>query len=292
MSDSVIPKNALDKLARRYGLGQYAGTITTRPPVNSGATALTSQRILDDGQGFVFEHLQLAPHQYQTVRLNYALLDGGSNKTQTQWWDHSKSSTDAVLPNGIVIYQMMRRLYSLRDDPGMQDTITAVRELMKADWSNPWRHSGTRINYQPGSVDAVVEQLQLDGTITSQSLPIPAYEKFDDNWSYLIMAQEQPESALCTTASLPATALPVLEALLGPHADEAAPVFQYLSTRKGTNLREVRLWTPMLANRNDVRALVLGVYGVDIRFYVSADISISNDWPARGVAVRENFQGK
>jgi hypothetical protein len=237
--------------------------------------------IVCDGDRYVFENLEVGTGRYEHIALNTALLDSGNKRNQTQWWDYAKTS-DEVLPNG-VIYQMMHRIYSLRNDAGMQDVCNGALQVLREDWATHYPHTGTRIEYGAG-LEATIQHLQPDKSIVPVTLGVPAFTRHDDKWSYVTLAAEQAESKLGTMSTLPTGALPFMAALLGSHAEEAGAVCQYVSTRKSGKLREARLWVPMAANRNDVRALVLGV-----SFNVYANDGINGEGPARGVAVRENF---
>ena len=262
----------------------------TRQPPSSGATATTAsgRGIIRDGSWYVFESLEITPGRYAHIALNTALLDG--KKDQPTWWSYAQKTPGVIIPNGVIEYQMMHRLFTLRNDPSKRDVCAGALAVLREDWTKNYPHLGTRIDYVPNSLEATIQHLQPDKTISPVSLTIPAFtpHKSDANWSYLILAKEQPENKLSTMEPLPPAALLVLRGLLGAHAEEAGAVCQYVSPRKDSNLREVRLWVPSAQNRSSPRALVLGV-GSNDRFYVDADGSIVNDWPARGVAVREKY---
>ena len=258
------------------------------PPVHASPAAplpVVSGGIVHDTDGYVFEQLAIAPGLYHDVVFKNSLLSKGAEKTQTDHWAAvQKSKSGVVLPNGQVLYAMMHRAYASRDDASLAGVIDPFRAWLKADWETKYKHSGTRIDYVSGSLEATIQHLQFDGSVIPVSVAIPEFTRATNDWSYLVLAPEQPESALGTCEALPENARPFLEGLLGEHYEDAAAVFQYLSSRHNGNLREVRVWTPTMTNRDTARALVLGLNNV--RFYINANSNIGINGPARGVAVR------
>ena len=245
----------------------------------------TGGRVLAEHDGFLFERLSVAGKQYDFF-LPKALLDG--KKDQSSWWSYAQATPDVVLPNGVILYQMMHRLYSLRNDLRQQGA--GALAVQRDDWAKNYPHLGTRIDYIPGNLEATIQHLQPDKTVSALSLTMPVFtpHESDPNWSYLVLAKEQPESKLGTKESLPPGAWPVLQGLLGAHAEEVGAVCQYVSPRKdGNMLREVRLWVPGAQSRKP-RALVLGVNG-NGRFVIYASGNINDNRPARGVAVRKKY---
>lgn len=277
----IIPRNLIRHLEWTPG--------TTPPPpspgdVHNAAVGVGSISVEDTG--FMFKQLEIASGTYLDVLLHSSLLAGDATKTQSKHWEYVQKKKDGVvLPNGQLLYAMMHRAYTLRDKPEAAETVSSLRTLMKIDWESKYPHTGTRIDYVQGSLEATIQHLQPDGSVTPFPVVIPEFTQETTNWSYLILAREQPEASLGVMEELPDNAHPFLETLLGPHYQDAGAVFQYMSSRKSDNLRQVRVWTPTLANRAESRALVLGVGSSSGRFGISADDSINYDGPARGVAV-------
>ncbi|MBI5064817.1 hypothetical protein HZA97_01145 [Candidatus Woesearchaeota archaeon] len=240
--------------------------------------------------GFVFHNLA----NIGSVKLLNAHLDGKSEKTHDGWRTHCAERSDGiVVPNSVVLYQMARALYELRNDSSYQEIVKECIDLFHKDWGwygNACSHTGTEVRYGPG-LDAVVESLQLDGSIKKINLEILEFTKSSDARSYLVLAPEQDETNLGKVNLIPDKAKPVLQKLLGEGYEHAGEVFQYLSPRRNGNLREIKLWTPTLTERNSERAVVFGVG--DGYFGIYADGSINYNRPSRGVvAVRERSVNK
>ncbi len=289
MSNSIIPEDALDKLAQRYGLGKYAEKGTGKVP----PAAPQTKGIIYDGNWFVFDNLEFSPNRNGTIRLSTSLLDNPSKKNQTAWWTQVQNNpAGGVLYNGVTLYQIAHRLFSLRDDPAYQEVNAQLQTLLQQDWQTHYPHTGTRINYGT-DLETTIEHLQPDGSILPIQIDVPEFTIFpnNDNWSYLVLANEQPESELGTVEPIPSAAVPLLENLLGSHYEEACAVFQYLNTRKDGNLREVRLWVPSVKARPCQRALVFGVYDFVDRFVIFADVNVNGNRPARGWSAQKVSNG-
>lgn len=288
MSNSIIPPDALEKLAKRYGLGAYAG----REPKNFTQPNLPpqSKRILLDGDWFVFDNLELGSQRNETIRLNTSLLENPSKKTQTSWWSQVQNNpVGGALYNSVTLYQMAHRIFTLRDDPEYEEITSQLQSLLQQDWQTNYPHTGTRLNYEK-DLETSIEHLQPDGSILSIPINVPEFTIYanNDNWSYLTLANEQPESQFGTVEPIPSEAAPILENLLGSHYEEAGAVFQYINTRKNGNLREIRLWVPSFKVRPCKRALVFGVLDGSSRFNIDAGGSVVSDGPARGVVGAQN----
>ena len=284
MSNSIIPPDALDKIARRYGLGKYAGT---KPAVRDNHPGVVSQGVSHNDDWFTFENLELSPGQNETIKLNTSLFPGQS-QNQQWWWTLAQSNPAAGVPyNGVILYQMAHRIFTLRDDRAYQKEVSELQNLLQEDWQTEYPHTGTKLTYGT-NLETTIEHLQLDGTIISTQVNVPEFTVYatNDNWSYLVLAKEQPESELGTVETIPSEAIPLLETLLGAHYEEAGAVFQHLSTRKNGNLREVKLWVPSTKARPCQRALVLGVGNYD-GFNISTLDDITNAGPARGVVAQK-----
>ncbi len=214
------------------------------------------------------------------VTLTKGLLSKGQSKTQEAWW---KSKN--VVPNSIIWFQCLRRIYDLRNDSKYAKALKPCITGLRKNFDDFYLHTGTKIAYGDG-LCATIYHLQPDHTISEINLEVPEFTRFDNNWSYLVLAQERSESDLENVESIPAEAAPVLQALLGDRSEQAGSVFSYLASRKDDDLREVRLWVPTVTNRNCERAVVLGVYDDD-RFYLVAGDGIGSQGSARGVVCRE-----
>ena len=246
--------------------------------VSSGAQPEPS--LTQEGDRFVFHNLPYLGRTLPSVALT-PLLYHGSRQTHDQWRTHA-AANNLSIPNSVLWYQMLRQLYHARDAGNA--AVDALAQELRSEFDAYFLHTGTKILYGSGLV-AVINHLELDGSPRQVTLDIPAFTRYDDNWSYLTLAPVQPVSYLGNVSPLPAGATPVLEAFFGAGHEEAGAVFQYAASRKDNNgtLREVRLWVPSTTNRNTERCFVLGVY-VDDGFVSSAGGNVSG-LHARGAVV-------
>lgn len=253
--------------------------VTSNPPTAQSVKGNVCLEKVSDG--FVFHNLPCVG----SVKLLNDYLDGGSSKTHGDWRVYCGHSNGVVVPNSIILYQMARVLYELRNDANHMD-VTECHALFTQDWTSEYPLTGTEVRYNAG-LDAVVEHLQLDGSVKTNNLEFPEFTKYNNDWSCLVLAPAQAEYNLGITVSIPDKAKPVLQVLLGEGYEQVGKVFQYLRSRESNYLEEIRFWTPTLTNRNSERAVVFGVNGIGSNFSINADV-VSNR-PARGVvAVKEN----
>lgn len=283
MTDYIIPPKNLEDLAKKFGLGVYArpgtGKGEGKPPIEN-----VDETILEDGEYFLFPNIKYEDG-FVDVRLTKNLLGRPDKKTQTQWWEFSQQpDEERIVPNMRILYKLMHRCYKLRNENKLIDVVNSCVSGLRKDFDDYFPHTGTRIKYENG-LEAEISEIHSDKSISTKNVDIPEFEKQDDNWSYLVLAKEQPESALGSIEPISEEAKPFLEALLGDNYEEAGAVFQYIISRKSNGVvREVRLWVPTLSNRNATRAVVLGrdIYGS--RFNVGCGY-VSCNGPARGVVV-------
>ncbi|MDP3640496.1 MAG: hypothetical protein Q8R53_04850, partial [Nanoarchaeota archaeon] len=230
-----------------------------------------------EGNEFVFSNLSYLGCTLPSVQL-LPLLDNNASKTHDQWRAYAAENNSSI-PNSVLWYQMLRHLYRVRNEShAAADSLTAA---LRSEFDQYWLHTGTKISYGSG-LDARIDHLELDGSSRKVALDIPAFTRHDDNWSYLVLAPQQPVSSLGNASPIPRNAEPILDAFFGAGYAEAGTVFQYAASRKdnGQTLREVRLWVP--TTRNTERCLVLGVYYGSDGFYVDAGV-LSYVVRARGV---------
>ncbi|MBI4017050.1 MAG: hypothetical protein HY363_05150 [Candidatus Aenigmarchaeota archaeon] len=264
-----MPADHLEALAKKFGAGPYASARTGVETEEKPGQFF----VREDGNDFVLNIPSVGE-----VKLLSALAANGAEKTHSQWQEYSRTNPDkVVVPNSVVIYQILRGLYHLKDNPVHDKCVLALRKNLDRP-----RHTGTKVVYKTG-LEAAVTHLQSDKSSRSIDLDIPEFTRFNNDWSYLVLADKQAEVQLGTVKTLPENATSVLEALLGDGYGEAGAVFQYVSSRKNNNLREVRLWTPTKNNRKTERAVVLGVYDGGGWFGIGASVVIDGSWPALGV---------
>ena len=176
-----------------------------------------------------------------------------------------------------------------KDHLAFRDNVQqyAVDQLEK---EKRWRITG-KFTYGENE-QATLEDIALNRTRNSRAVIVP--ELTDD---YVILAPEQPESALGTIASIPENLIPLLTELFGRDYVRVIPAIQYFSRRRNGNLREVYMCTPPLGSRIEVpeRALVLG-NGVGnlivVGFVIDCDDGIVNGRPAVGWRSAQNFSSR
>ena len=245
--------------------------------------------IVKTKDGYLFTNIAYQGRILPAVELSGGLLDSGKQRTQEQWVQYSVDgwcATDAE-----VLYQCLLRAYDLRNDSKCRAVVQDLNKVFQQvfDPAKPYINTLTKISYGTG-LDGIVSRLgRFPGNAQNKSIIIPEFTKANDSWSYFVLANEQSESKLGATNVLHANARPVLEAMLGKGYEKAGSVFQYFSTRKDSNLRETRLWTPTTTNRNSERVLVLGVVSSDDGFGVDSDGVIGDYGPALGVRRAKNI---
>ncbi|MBI5064824.1 hypothetical protein HZA97_01180 [Candidatus Woesearchaeota archaeon] len=248
------------------------------PEVEPVESSVRLQKVSD---GFIFHNLP----GVGSVKLLNQYLDNGSSRGHGDWRVYCGHSNGLVVPNSIVLYQMARVLYELRNATNHMDVVKC-HVLFTQDWIKEYPHTGTKIEYSPCLDRVVIEHLQLDGSVKTINLEFPEFTKRSDVWAYLVLAPEQTEENLGNSNTIPDNAKPILQELLGEGYEQAGEVFQYLSPRKNNDLREIILLTPSLKKRNNVSAVTFGVFKDS--FSVYATMSVDSNEVARGVvAVKE-----
>ncbi|MBI5065996.1 hypothetical protein HZA97_07195 [Candidatus Woesearchaeota archaeon] len=280
MKNRIIPIEKLESLI--WKPGDILPDI--KPPAGRSDGSGSEIRLEKVSDGYVFHNLA----GIGSVKLLNDYLDSDSSKKHDDWRTHCAGRSDGiVVPNSIVLYQMARALYELRNDSNYQEIVKECQDLFNEDWTKKYPHTGTKVIYGAG-LGAVVDSLQLDGSTKKNNLEIPEFTKANEDWSYFVLAPEQAETNLGSINPIPDNAKPVLQELLGEGYEQAGEIFQYFSPRRNGNLREIRLWIPTLIKRNSERAVVFGVNYIGNNFSINANDSVSSR-PSRGVvAVREN----
>ncbi len=222
-------------------------------------------------------------------------LCNGESKTQQQWVEFSRNmqaNPDGwIVTDAEILFQVMRRAVDLRADVQYRGIVQKfVGELQGLfDSGKPYLATLTKVSYGQ-ELDAVVSGLALFPGPTRRDVKIPELKKENDWWSYVALADEQAENRLGIMNSIPQNACDGLSAILGEGYERTAQVFQYVASRKGGNLREVRFWTPTVTNRNAERVVALGVDS-GYRFNLDA-INYVNGRPALGVRAQKFFKQK
>ena len=244
--------------------------------------------IRQEGDDFIFNDVPYAGTVIPEVRLLGNLMDDGSRKTQMEWRVHNLEYPEKGINMTIeMAYQLVRKLYALRDvrDFAVQQKRDSCLALLRGD-SGPSMHTGTRILYKRDCLDAMITHFELEGEGKKRTIPveIPDFPSpHGDYLSYLLLAKKQQENALGTVEIIPANARPVLEALHGEGYEEAGAVWQFFSPKRyDGDLREVRLGTPTIRERDTSRAGLLFINSIDHSFYVSANCDSKDHKSARG----------
>ena len=244
-----------------------------------------------EGNDFIFSDVHYNGEVISEVRLLGKLMDNDSNKTHDRWRQYCRKHPEVNILTSEMAYQLERRLYALRDvsDSTVQQARDSCLALLYKNYIRNYSHTGTKITYLQG-LDTVVNHLEPQGKERTFSPQIPEFRCYDKDWSYLVLAKEQPESVLGEVKDIPASARPVLKALFGEGYEQAGAVWQFVSSKTNkfvssktnTNLREVRLWTPTARNRDIECCVIFGVNGIDYSFSIYANVPSSNYWLARG----------
>ena len=197
----------------------------------------------------------------------------------SDWWRQYRKDTGKVLLDIQMLYQIGRRLMHAEQTKEVQECATKLRRIFDANFIS----GAITIDYK-GGLEAEIEGRDIDGKKRTKTVQVPEFTKDNpnDNWTYLVLAKRQTASQLGTVESIPENAKQFLKALLGESYEEVGAVFQYLCTpHDNGDLREVRQWVPVLKNRPNKRAVVLGFN--DYGFYIGC---IINYGPALSVVVR------
>jgi hypothetical protein len=251
--------------------------------------------LLKSGNNYVFTQIPYQNKILDLVELSGALLDNGSSKTQVDWIEYSRTNPEKwSAVDSEMIYQLFLRAYQLRNEAKHQPVVSEFTAFMQGllDSSKPYLMTLTKFNYISQSLDAVVSKHgTFPGNVADKRIQIPEFKKSDNDWSYLVLSDERLENQLETLKSIPNNANPIMETLLGKDYEHAGAVFSYFSSRNAGKLRESRLWTPTVGNRNiGKRRVAFGVYRW---FILNTNDDISYTMPALGVRSRraQNFVG-
>ena len=256
------------------------------PPRGAGGAGVITRQ----GDNYLFANIPYQGRIIPAVELSGALLDNRLKKTQAQWAEWSIQNPDGWnVADAELLYQCLLRAYTLRDDathkPVVQDFTSTMQGLL--DPQKPYLNTLTKVNCKQG-LEAVISRLgAFPGNTVPTKVDIPEFTRANNDWSYFVLANEQPENQLGATNQLPPNVHSALQEILGKGYENAGAVFQYFSTRKNGQLREARLWTPTITNRNTERVVALGVYGV--RFDLGVSGNFVDGRPALGVRGAKKF---
>jgi hypothetical protein len=270
-------------LARQEGKGSVLppGTPPSKPQAGAGRGL-----IVKSNDSYVFTNLSYQGRVLPAVALGSKLLDNGATKTQAEWFVFSRQNSGGwSAVDAEILYQCLFRAYGLRNDEKYKGIVQEITRIFQTafDPKAPALNTLTKVVYGSG-LDAVVSRLgRFPGLSQDARLQIPEFTRFDDYWSYFVLADEQQESKLGTMNLLPLNASLVLKELLGKSYERAGAVFQYFSPRKDGKLREARLWTPTSTNRNQEWVVALSVGSLGDWFSLSAKGLIGYLRPAFGV---------
>lgn len=251
MTTPMIPPKALEEMARKYGIGPYAG--------KQGGGEATPQTTVQS-TGFSIEELEdrfvLNGVHYRngiyTIEWSKQLLDNGEAHTQDEWLKTLKGG-EWSLADAPLNQATMTALYEHKDDPNkdLAKLVRAIQKMLKKDFEDNWMITGSRVVYRPEGNDKVIHNYA-----TSEEYAVEANIVGPDGFN------KDAEDAL--------------EALL--------------DTKDIKKVKQVIKWTsgkkPYLCRLNtkpeqDVeRVVVLGVGSIG-RFIIVADFNIGR--PARGV---------
>ncbi len=222
-------------------------------------------------QGGILEKVEFSP--------KYLLK--GARKTQEKWNNFShrnKKGWSAV--DAEILYQCLLRAYEIRSDKKHKETVQALRKDMHKIFSEEKDCITTLTEAAFGyDLDAVIRSHGPGKQETP--VTIPEFNGLTTHWSYLVLAETQPEKKLGKTNFLTVNARPLMKALLGKDYELAGAVFQYFSTLKDGNLREAMIWTPSEDNRIRNWAVEFGI--LEDKFILAVGLSIGSKYQTLGV---------
>ena len=230
--------------------------------------------VAEDGS-FFFSQLPYCGSHVDICLLPHPLADT-SDKTHDDWRNYSRENKEnIVVPDSEILYQVMRRLYHLKENTETKKCVGYLRQNQKYN-----THTGTKIMYGYG-LNATINHLKLDGNVQTREVVIPKFTQYEYDCSYLVLAETQAKVELGTVKTLPENAKPVLEGLLGEGYEEVGAVLQYMNPCNDVNLCRVYLWVPTQQNRalNPEQAVMFGGGGGDW-FNISANVNINIGRPA------------
>lgn len=225
------------------------------------------------------------PYQGRTlddVELTRTPLDNGERRTQDVWLEEREDGY--TLPDSELLFQLMRRLYQLRQDPIYAPIVAQAREQFRQLFDGVWTITATAIDYNGTNTQATIRKRSPLTGETQHTINIPVTEEH-----YRVLAHEQPSRQYPNNTTIPENLQPVLEHVFGEGYEQAPDIFKYFSSHRTNEenervTREVRFWAPNQQGRRNhpARVLSLGVNSYDY-FYVSAYDYVNYDGPALGV---------
>ncbi|MBI4451072.1 hypothetical protein HY642_03795 [Candidatus Woesearchaeota archaeon] len=230
------------------------------------------------------------PHSTShAVELSH-FLEHGAAKTCVEWQTWRASSDNWGFANTRVLYQCALRAYQLRDVYARDNSFEFacfLRGIFTP--TRPKLNTSTRISYHSEAGEAHINHTSPFDPRPA-TINIPELEtRMSDNWTYLVLANEQSQTELGKTNAIPEDAHPYLKALFGRGYSVAGAVWQYVSQsadRDGT-LREVRLHAPTHSNR---RMTVDHIVAIGSDNSEAVNIILDEDrWPRPALGIREVF---
>ena len=266
-------------------------------PAGSGGSLRGGFSILDDGD-CLYTNIPYRGRILSGIVLSGEPLEGKDTngnyvcRTQDGWmqWIASPQNVKGYdLADGEVIFQCLCREYLLRNDP----TCGALFQKRVPYWQALFKRysltTSIRLDYQRNIEAIVTRRAAYPGPSGTSSLLIPEFPVHaNNNWSYVLLAKEQPESSFGVVEHLPSHVVPVVKEFLGEGFAIAGAVFQYFSRRTSGMLREVRLGVPTSQNRDRKIVLTLGGLSSYNYFGIGPDGIVCDNWPALGVRVAPN----
>lgn len=213
--------------------------------------------ILCFGNTFIFPNLEIAPKKFADIKITPEL---SKPKFFLDLWESE------VPVNLMILYQMWHRIYSTRDNSRLERIGDKFLEAQREDWEKNKFFAGTRIDVQRDEM--VINHLQPDRSVLKYALDIASLPKdhYIGQYFYLNLARRQREELLGRSESLPQETGPLLEKLLGPHANEAGAVLQYVAPRveyhEETKMRNIRI--KMEISRHISKAVALSLEDFDM----------------------------
>lgn len=249
---SFMPKENLEDLARKLGLGPYT-------PKQSGIVKPAKVQkkfekeefgIDETDDSYVIRGVKYEG-QIVTVAWDKELLDNGESHTQDDWIN----LTDK-LPDATVYHATLSALFANKKGTYAK-LIKKIEKMFKKDFDNNWVMTSTRIKYKPKNKDDIIHNYgSQQPRIIKVSLTGP--NTFIDDQSGL---EKQ------------------IEAVLGTNdIKEIQKIYSWIGDKP-------YLWRlNSKPQQTDQRAVVLG-RNIFSRFNINCSDDIDDGWPVRGVVV-------
>ena len=149
---SFMPKQNVEDLARKLGLGHYAQRAEIIMPVKKTTGILEDKEfsITEDNEVYTISGIKYEG-QIVTINLDKELLDNGESHTQDEWI----KLTDK-LPDITIYHATLSALFANKKGPHAE-LVKKVKKMFKKDFDGQdYMMTSTRMKYKPKSKDEII----------------------------------------------------------------------------------------------------------------------------------------